>query len=73
MVMTTARLSPEQLSAFHDDGYLILPGLLRSDEVQLLLDTFMTMHAGGPIPGCWEGTGHDWTGRAPALPHPFRH
>ena len=44
----------EQLSAFHDDGYLIIAGLLRPDEVHLLLDTFMTMHAGGPIPGCFN-------------------
>ena len=34
-------------------GYVIVPGLLPVDEVRLLLDTFMTMHAGGPIPGCF--------------------
>ena len=31
----------------------MVPGLFSPDEVRLLLDTFMAMHAGGPIPGCF--------------------
>ncbi|MBO0797014.1 MAG: phytanoyl-CoA dioxygenase family protein, partial [Ktedonobacteraceae bacterium] len=51
MATTATRLTPAQLEAFHEQGYLIIPGLLARDEVQLLIDTFMKMHAGGPIPG----------------------
>ena len=77
MVMATAHLSPEQLSAFRDDGYLIMPRLLGPDEVHLLLDTFMTMHAGGPIPGCFnpkspEEAGGDILKVYPRMMHPHR-
>lgn len=51
---TTTHLTPEQLRAFHERGYLVIKGLFQPDEVRLLLDTFMTMHAGGPIPGCFN-------------------
>jgi hypothetical protein len=42
------------LDAFADTGYLVARGLLRPDDVQLLIDTFMAMHAAGPIPGCFS-------------------
>ena len=44
-------LTPEHLETFHRDGHLVLRGFYRPDEVQLLVDTFMAMHAQGPIPG----------------------
>lgn len=55
MTATTnsATLTAAQRRAFDDDGYLIVRGLLPAEEVRFLLDTFMAMHAGGPIPGCF--------------------
>jgi ectoine hydroxylase-related dioxygenase (phytanoyl-CoA dioxygenase family) len=53
MVATASRPTPQQLRAFHDDGYLIVRGLVAPEEVQALIDAFMAMHAGGPIPGCF--------------------
>jgi ectoine hydroxylase-related dioxygenase (phytanoyl-CoA dioxygenase family) len=43
----------ELYATFARDGYLVARGLLAQDEVGELLDTFMAMHAGGPIPGCF--------------------
>jgi phytanoyl-CoA hydroxylase len=53
MISIEQGLSVEQRQAFEEHGYLVVPGLLPSDEVRLLIDTFMEMHAGGPIPGCF--------------------
>ena len=38
---------------FEERGYLVVRGLLSTDEVRGLLDTFMAMHASGPIAGCF--------------------
>ncbi len=54
MATAVAAPTPEQLSAFHERGYLVMRGLFAPDEVRLLLDTFMALHAGGPIPGCFK-------------------
>jgi phytanoyl-CoA hydroxylase len=51
---TTKRLTPEQVRGFREDGYLVVEGLFAPSEVRELLDNFMRMHAGGPIPGCFE-------------------
>jgi len=53
MVTMTPGLRVEQRQAFEEQGYLVVPGLLPPDEVRLLIDTFMKMHASGPIPGCF--------------------
>jgi hypothetical protein len=53
MATTAPGLSVEQRQAFEEHGYLVVPGLLPPDEVRLLISTFMAMHAGGPIPGCF--------------------
>lgn len=70
-------LTAEQLSAFHEQGYLVVPGLFAPDEVRLLLDTFMALHAGGPIPGCFnpvpvEEAGGDILKLYPRMMHPHR-
>ncbi len=70
-------LTRDQLQAFHQDGYLILRGLFQQDEIAELLDTFMTMHAGGPIPGCFspaseEEAAADPLKRYPRMMHPHR-
>jgi len=51
---TTKRLTPEQVRGFREDGYVVVEGLFGPPEVEELLDNFMRMHAGGPIPGCFE-------------------
>ena len=51
---TTRRLGSEQARSFHENGYLVSRGLLAPEEVRGLLDEFMEVHAGGPIPGCFE-------------------
>ncbi|MEV0618674.1 phytanoyl-CoA dioxygenase family protein [Nonomuraea sp. NPDC050404] len=40
-----------RLNDFHEQGYLMVPGLLAQEEVAELRDEFMALHAGGPIPG----------------------
>lgn len=54
MTTTAARLTPEQLRSFHEDGYLVIPKLFARDEVQLLIDTFMDVQKKGPVPGFFE-------------------
>ncbi|HET7270658.1 MAG TPA: phytanoyl-CoA dioxygenase family protein [Rubrobacter sp.] len=51
---TTKHLTQEQIQSFHERGYLVVEGLFAPDEVSALIDNFMQMHAGGPIPGCFE-------------------
>jgi len=52
-VESVSTLTNEQLSHYHDEGYLIVRGLLRPDEIAELQTTFMDLHAKGSIPGCF--------------------
>ena len=77
MSVATSTLTAEQRRGFHDDGYLIVRGLLTQDEVRELLDAFMAMHAGGPIPGCFkpaspEEADGDALKLYPRMMHPHR-
>lgn len=77
MLTRTRTLTDEQLQAFHHDGYLVIRGLLAPEETRLLLDTFMSMHAGGPIPGCFspkspEAAKGDVLKQYPRMMHPHR-
>jgi len=63
--------------AFERDGFLVERGLLRPEEVESLLRTFMAMHAGGPIPGCFspvplDESGGDILKAYPRMMHPHR-
>lgn len=71
---TEARLSPEQVREFEDSGYLVVRGLLGPVEVRLLIDTFMNMHAGGPIPKVFspDPQSADILKRYPRMMHPHR-
>jgi hypothetical protein len=74
---TISGLTEAQLSSFHERGYLVVPELLAPDEIDLLLDTFMTLHASGPIPGCFsplppDEAGSDPLKRYPRMMHPHR-
>jgi hypothetical protein len=53
MATATGGLRTDQLRTFEERGYLVMPGLFSAEDVRQLLDTFMTMHASGPIPGCF--------------------
>lgn len=74
---TTTRLTPSQLKSFDEQGYLVIPGLFTRADIQSLLDTFMEMHAGGPIPGCFspkspEEAKGDILKLYPRMMHPHR-
>src|ERR1700730_15053545 len=53
MATANAGLNAEQLRTFEQQGYMVIPGMFTPYDVRLLLGTFMEMHAGGPIPGCF--------------------
>lgn len=77
MATSATGLATEQISQFHEQGYLVISGLFAPEEVQQLLDTFMTMHAGGPIPGCFspapaEEANGDPLKLYPRMMHPHR-
>ena len=72
---------PDAARAWHDgfarDGYLTERGLLDGAEVAELLAAFMSMHAGGPIPGCFhpvplQESGGDILKAYPRMMHPHR-
>lgn len=44
-------LSPEQVQQFHENGYLIVKHVFNDEEMRTLRDTFMGIHAAGPVPG----------------------
>src|SRR5215217_5257220 len=48
---TDTTLTTQQRQTFEADGHLVVRGLLAADEIQLLKDTFMAMHARGPVDG----------------------
>jgi phytanoyl-CoA hydroxylase len=73
----TTALSREQLRSFNDDGYLIVRGLFSAAEVDALRETFMAMHAAGPIPGVFnsvppEKANGDVLKIYPRMMHPHR-
>lgn len=77
MTTVVSHLTDEQLRTFDEQGYLVIPGLFGPDDVQLLLDNFMRMHAGGPIPGCFspkspEEAEGDILKLYPRMMHPHR-
>lgn len=75
--MTTPIITAEQKQQFDRDGYLIARGLLSNKDVDELKETFMNMHAGGPIPGCFkpaspEEANGDVLKLYPRMMHPHR-
>lgn len=79
--VSTATLPAPVVHELHDEfarsGYLIQRGLLGAAEVAELSDTFMAMHAGGPIPGCFRPvplaeSGGDILKAYPRMMHPHR-
>ncbi|GCE12704.1 phytanoyl-CoA dioxygenase family protein [Tengunoibacter tsumagoiensis] len=54
MTTIAARLTPEQLHQFEEQGYLILRGVLNTEEVDQLIQTFMEIKAAGSVPGFFE-------------------
>jgi phytanoyl-CoA hydroxylase len=70
-------ITKEQKKMFAEEGYLVLKELLRADEVSEIKETFMQMHAGGPIPGCFrplppEEAGDNILKQYPRMMHPHR-
>src|SRR5690349_1524903 len=70
-------LTADQLAQFHDQGYLIIKGFYRPDEVELLNDTFMDIHRNGPVEGYFnpktaEEANGDPLQMYPRIMHPHR-
>ncbi len=68
-------LVPDQVKEYHERGFLVVRELLQPVEVQLLIDTFMNMHAAGQIPGGGEPDEHVsdiFFERYPRMVHPHR-
>lgn len=74
---TLQALTPEQVDRFHDDGYLVLKGFYRPDEVETLVGTFMEIHRNGPVEGYFnpksaEDAKGDPLKMYPRIMHPHR-
>jgi ectoine hydroxylase-related dioxygenase (phytanoyl-CoA dioxygenase family) len=70
MVTTARHLTANQRKTFEDDGHLVVRGLFGPDEVRLLKETFMQMHADGPVPGFFEPKSADEAGGDPLKMYP---
>ena len=65
---TTKHLTQKQIRDFREDGYLLMERLFAPEEVRELVDNFMEMHSGGPIPGCFEPADPDVSFTATTCP-----
>lgn len=77
LIQRLAVLSPEQRARYHDEGYLLVPGLLRQEEIEELATTFQNLHRRGSIPGCFtlgspEEIATDPLKLYPRMMHPHR-
>ncbi len=59
MVTTASHLTTRQRRAFETDGHIVVRGLLEAAEIDLLKETFMAMHARGPMPGYFNPKSED--------------
>lgn len=71
-------LSEAELRQFREEGYLIVKGLLKQEEIEHLKRTFMELHADGPIPGYFEPVSAEQAGgdilkQYPRMMHPHRY
>jgi phytanoyl-CoA hydroxylase len=69
--------SEKQKKRFDEEGYIVVKGLLSPDEIQEMEHNFMSMHAGGPIEGCFkpvpaEEANGDALKLFPRMMHPHR-
>ncbi|MBO0701295.1 MAG: phytanoyl-CoA dioxygenase family protein [Candidatus Dormibacteraeota bacterium] len=77
MTLAVRHLSPDQLQAFQERGYLVVPGLISPPEVRHLIETFMAIHAAGPVPPYFnpvpmERSEGDVLKAYPRIMHPHR-
>lgn len=77
MVATSIGVGMETAREFHERGFVVVRGLFGRDDLGLLIDTFMRLHAGGPIPGCFapappDRAGGDVLKLYPRMMHPHR-
>ena len=62
-------LDDEQIQRYHDDGYLVIEGVLNRSEIDEMAQTFDGLHAKGSIPGCFT-IGIPEIARDPLRPYP---
>ncbi len=76
-VRTLQALTPDQVERFHRDGFLVLKGFYRPEEVDMLVETFMEIHRNGPVDGHFnpksaEESEGDPLKMYPRIMHPHR-
>ncbi|GHO46350.1 phytanoyl-CoA dioxygenase family protein [Ktedonospora formicarum] len=77
MTTGTMHLAPEQLVAFHKQGFLVVDDVFKQEEIEKLRERFMQIHAHGPVPGYFEPVSSDEAKgdilkQYPRIMHPHR-
>lgn len=77
MATTLVNLTADQLASFQEEGYLVVRGLFTRAEAEKLIETFMAIHAAGPVPRYFNPrplgeTGGDILKAYPRIMHPHR-
>jgi phytanoyl-CoA hydroxylase len=72
-----ARPSAADVARYHEQGFLLVPGLLAGDEIAELIGMAETLHARGSVKGCFsigtpEEIARDPLKRYPRMMHPHR-
>jgi ectoine hydroxylase-related dioxygenase (phytanoyl-CoA dioxygenase family) len=75
------KVQPEQIAAYHRDGFLVVLGLFSQEEIATIRDTFMELGKNGPVEGLSEMRRKNSGGYDPNDPlafyprmmHPHRH
>jgi ectoine hydroxylase-related dioxygenase (phytanoyl-CoA dioxygenase family) len=70
-------LTGEQVRHYHEQGFLLVPGLVTAEECEELIERSLALHARGSIPGCFssvpaEEAGGDVLKTWPRMMHPHR-
>lgn len=70
-------LEADQIRAFREQGYLVVPKVIPQTEVEHLIETFMAVHAAGPVPPFFNPvplaeSGGDILKAYPRIVHPHR-
>lgn len=76
METTAPSLTESQRQAFAGDGYVVVRGLISRPEVDALIETFMAIHAAGPVERYFNPkpvqSGGDVLAAYPRIMHPHR-
>ena len=71
MILAERRITPAQIQLFEQQGFLTVPAMFSSDEIQQILNTFMQENADGPVPGLSDHNTLDGRGFSSSDPLSF--